>query len=164
MKKVKNNQLSLYDHTVRKAYFRILKGAKQLLSHLEREELRYSLVRDESKRTAEGVIIHEFVSPLIYMRLELQPGQEYTIHYGIEQVADHIEHSNITSSFVRNIFKLTSKEVTPIDIESAVKTDWLIDTPSVMFEFLEDLQKYHELQVIKYRVTAGKRKELHHVA
>jgi len=164
MKKAKINQFSLYDQTVRKAYFNILKVAKQLLSQLEREELRYSLVRDESKRTPEGVIIHEFVSPLIYMRLERQPGQESTIHYGIEQVAGHIEYSNITSSFVRSIFKLTSKEVTLIDIESAVKTDWLIDTPSVMFEFLEDLQKYHELQVIKYRVTAGKRKELHHVA
>ncbi len=159
-----HSQLSPYNLAVKHAYFTILKGAKNLLSQIEHEELRYTLIRDERNRTTDGVIIHEFVNPLLFLRLECRSDNLFAIHYGFEQINQHVEYSNITALFTRSVYKLTSKEVTQIEMEAAVKTDWLIETPSAMYEYIEEQQKYHTFKLIKYKVTASQRKRLLSVA
>ena len=158
------SQLSPYNIAVKQAYFNILKVAKSLLTPIEHEELRYTLVRDERNRTTTGAIIHEFVNPLLYLRLECQSDNLFAIHYGHEQITKQVEYSDITGMFTRCIYRLTSKEVTQIDIEASVKTDWLIETPSAMYEYLEEQNKYHLFTLIKHKVTASQRKRLLSVA
>lgn len=158
------SQLSPYNIAVKQAYYGILKAAKQLLSQIEQEELRYTLIRDEKSKTSDGVIIHEFVNPLLYLRLECRTDNLFAIHYGFEQINQQLEYSNITALFTRYVYKLTSKESTPIDIETAVLTDWCINTPSAMYEYIEEQQKHHSFQLIKHKVTASQRKRLLSVA
>jgi len=159
-----HSKLSPYNQAVKQAYFEILKVAKQLLSTIEHEELRYSLVRDERSRTADGVIIHEFVNPLLYLRLECQPNNLFAIHYGFEQINKECEYTDCTASFTRWIYALTSKQATTLDIEAAVKTDWCINNPSDMYEYIEEHNKSHIFQLIKHKVTASQRKRLLSVA
>jgi hypothetical protein len=160
----RNSGLSTYNLAVKQAYYAILKITQQLLSHIEQEELRYTLVRDERNLTEDGVILHEFVNPLLYLRLECRDDKLFAIHYGFEQVNQQLEYSNITALFTRYVYSLTSKQTTGSDIESCVKTDWCINTPSAMYEYIEERQKHHAFKLIKHKVTAGQRKRLLSVA
>jgi len=156
-------QLSPYNIAVKEAYFAILKQAQKLLSTIEQEELRFTLIRGSSKST-DGIIVHEFVNPLLYLRLECRSDNLFAIHYGFEQILEDARLHNITALFTRYVYYLTSKTTTQIDIESCVKTDWCINTPSAMYEYIDEQHKYHSFKLIKYKVTAGQRKRMLSVA
>lgn len=153
-----------YNTIVRKAYYQILKQAKQLLSTLEREELRYSLEREDKSVPKVGTIIHEIVNPLLYLRLECHPTNTFAIHYGFEQVLAINQYSKITSAFVRNIYELTSKNWTEANVEGCVRTDYCIYSCSEMYEYLEEQGKHHTFKQIKYKSATVRRKQMLAVA
>jgi hypothetical protein len=161
---INKEQLSPYNLAVKQAHTNILKVAKQLLAQIEHEELRYTLVRGETHQTADGIIIHEFVNPLLYLRLECREDNLFTIRFGFEQITTDERLSNITASFMRGVYRFTAKDVTPINIEGSVKTDWCINNPSDMYAYIEDKDKHHTFQLIKHKVTASQRKRLLNVA
>ncbi len=163
MKQFTNNQLT-YNQCVQLAYFQLLKQAKQMLSTIEQEELRFTLERTDRKPPQIGTIVHELVSPLIYIRLELHTDNLMSIHFGIECVHEKGELSEITTAFLRLLYKLTSKDAYPIDIENCVRTDWFINSCNEMYSYIEDRNKYHTFKQLKYKVTAMKRKQLLSVA
>ena len=163
MKKLTQNQLT-YNQCVQLAYFQLLKQAKQMLNKIEQEELRFTLERAERKPPQIGTIVHELVNPLLYMRLELHADSQMAIHFGIECVYERGQLSDITSTFLRLLYKLTSKDAYPIDIENCVCTDWFINSCAEMFEYIEERNKYHTFKQLKYKVTAKKRKQLLSVA
>jgi hypothetical protein len=51
-----------------------------------------------------GTIIHELISPLIYLRLECFNGDQYAIHYGYDQGILASQFYNITSAFIRSVY------------------------------------------------------------
>lgn len=156
--------LSPYNNSVRQAYNAIYKYTKQLLSTLENEELRYSLEREERGQPIVGTIIHEFINPLLYLRLECHPTNSFAIHYGFEESKSFNQFAKLTESFVRLIYKVTSKEATEVNIEDSVRTDYCIYLCSEMYEYIEERNKHHQFKQIKHRPTAVKRKQMHAVA
>src|ERR1041385_351537 len=160
--KPRNNEA--YNNSVKQAYFKILKKAKQLLSTIERDELRFILERQDSKKSIVGTIVHELISPVLYLRLEHHSDDIIAIHFGIEQVNELGQLSTITTTFIRSLYALTSKEVTRIDIECCIRTDWFINSCSAAYEYIETRNKYHELRQIKYKSSSSQGKAILHVA
>jgi hypothetical protein len=146
-----------YNEAVQHAYDSILTKTKQLLASIEQEELRYVLERGPRGEQPDD-IFHELVSPLLYLRLECQGSVKLAIHFGIEPATKSPELQAITASFLRTLFALTGKAYTGTDIEDCVKTDWLINVCSEMFEYLEERNKCHTFRTIPYKKhTARKR-------
>jgi hypothetical protein len=156
--------LSPYNNSVRQAYNAIYKHAKQLLSTLENEELRYTLEREEQGQSIVGTIVHEFISPLLYLRLECHPTNSFAIHYGFEESKSFNQFAKITASFVRFIYKSTSKDSTEVNIEDSVRTDYCIYLCSELYEYIEEQNKHHQFKQLTYRPTAAKRKQMQAVA
>lgn len=153
-----NTELLAYNKCVQAAYYKILKLARNQLATIEYEELRYSLTRSDR------IIIHEFVTPVVYLRLDCTSYGVYAIHYGFELMQKATELSKLTASFTRAIYRLTSKEITSINIENSVHTDWVIYNPSELYEHVEERNRHHTFALIKHRVTATQRKRMLSVA
>ena len=166
MKQQINNQPSLspYNKVVKDAYFQILKEAKAMLATIEQDELRHTLIRDDRNVTKPNSVIHEFINPLVYLRLECHADNIFMIHYGFEQINSNQLLSNRTALFTRSVYKLTSKEVTDINIEDCVHNDWCITECGALYEYVEDRNKYHQFQLIKYKPAAVRRKQMKAVA
>jgi hypothetical protein len=161
-----NNEtvVSAYNKSVQDAYFKILKETRKQLATLEREELRYCLEREDRATPKSNSIIHEIVNPLVYLRLECKPDNRLAIHFGFEQVLSNNQYSQLTTFFIRLLFWMTSKETTPINIEDAIRTDWMINTCENMYEYIEEHNKHHQFRLIKHKPAALKRKQMHAVA
>ncbi len=165
MKQLEKNQNSaLYNTVVKEAYFVILKKAKQLLATIEHEELRFTLERNDKSVPDFGTIVHEIVNPVLYLRLECHTDSIMAIHFGIEQINQLGQLSEITSKFLRILYERTSKALTSIDIENCVRTDWFINSCSAMYEYIELRNKYHSFKQIKFSPTKRKKKQILSVA
>jgi len=161
MKELKN-QLT-YNAIIKKAFHKVLRQAKDMLSMVEQEEIRYTLVRqDKSSRT--GYIAYEFLNPLLYLRLESASDGIFCIHFGVEQVPGRNQLNEITTKFIRLLYNATSKSVTGVNIENAVRTDWLLNSCSDAYEYIEERNKRHVFKQLSYKVCAAKRKQLLSVA
>lgn len=147
-----------YNKCVETVYYKILKQAKQQLAPIDHDELRYSLIRKDEH------ILHEFVNPLCYLRLECHTFGLYNIHFGVETFDHSNPYSQITSFIVRSIFSLTSKEMTEINIEGCVHTDWIITNTSELYAHIEERNEHHTFTLIKYKPRASKRKQMRAVA
>jgi len=153
-----------YNEAVKRAYFKILKGSKLLLSTIYQHELRCTLCRSNKPGTMVNTI-DELVNPLLYLSLECNDGERYSIHFGFELFKHECEYSVVTSKFVRLLYKLTSTEHTTINIEDCVNTEYVITDCSALFEAVEDSNnKQHKLTVIQYKPAAIKRKQMKAVA
>jgi hypothetical protein len=162
MKTTQSEQVqSPFNKEVKAAYYKILKEAKSLLATLERDELRYSLIREDRLSDSPSRIIHEFVNPLLYLRLESYADGNLGIRYGFEPCHDY---AHITVAFTRFLYKVTMREVTSTDIESSIKTEWYIHNPDEMYNYLEEQMKHHTFHLIKYKPVAVKRKQMKAVA
>ena len=148
-----------YNEAVRQAYDHILTKATRLLASLEREELRYVLERRQ-KGSAPPVIVHELVSPVVYLRLECAEDSRLAIHFGVEPGSPLPEVQAVTAAFLRAVFTLTGRAYTGTAIEDCVKTDWLINVCSEMFEYLEGRTRYHTFRTIKYKRAPQHKKML----
>lgn len=153
-----------YNEAVKKAYFKILKGSKQLLSSTFRHELRCTLCRSNKPGTM-VTTIDELVNPLFYLSLECNDGERFSIHFGFELFKHECEYSMITSKFVRLLYKLTSIEHTAINIEDCINAEYVITDCSALYEAIEDSNnKQHKLTVVQYKPAAVKRKQMKAVA
>ena len=153
-----------YNKVVSLAYHNILKGTKAMLATIEQEELRHSLVREELNSKTTNAVIHEFVSPLLYLRLECNSEGQYVIHYGFEMINSDMQLSNRTAFFTRSVYRLTSKEITSIDIEACVSNDWCITECSALYEYVAEQMKYLQFFLIKHKPTSIRQKQMHAVA
>jgi hypothetical protein len=147
--KPKNNEL--YNNAVRHAYYKILKKAKHLLSTIEQDELRFTLERQDNKKEVVGIIVHELVNPVLYLRLEHHTDNIMAIHFGIEQINQIGQLSSITTTFLRLLYSYTSKEMTAINIENAIRTDWFINSCSAAYEYIEERNKHHVFKLIPFK-------------
>ena len=165
MKQINNQTAVLpYNEQVKTAYFQILKEAKAMLATIERDELRHTLVIDERNSANPLSIINEFVNTLVYLRLECHSDKKFMIHYGFEQInANHLL-SNRTALFTRLVYKTTSKEHTEINIEDCVHNDWCITECGSLYEYVEERNKHHQFQLIKYKPAVNRRKQMKAVA
>jgi hypothetical protein len=143
--------LSCYTQTITCAYGKIINEAKHHIACLEEKPLRQVLERTNKGTTTPGIIIHEFLSPLIYLRLEHPVDGKFIIHYGYEQTECFTKYYPITSAFIRSIYRYTAKENTEINIESCVHTDWVITNCAELFEYIGDRNKYHTVSTIEFR-------------
>ena len=152
---------SPFNKEVKTAFYKILKEAKALLSTIEREELRYSLIREDRFSDTLSRIIYEFCNPLLYLRLESYADGTLGIRYGFEPCQ---EYAHITVAFTRFLYKVTMKEATANNIESSIKTEWYIHNPDEMYAYLEEQMKHHTFHLIKHRPAAVRRKQMKAVA
>lgn len=143
------------------AYLSVLKATKSLLSTIEQVELRFIYERNEAS-VFKTTIIHELISPLLYLRLEQYDDGCYAIHFGFEQTQRE-ELYLITAAFMRNLYKATCSTNTQVNIESCIKTDWMQTQCSELFEYISEHNRYHQFKRIRYR-SASRRKELQAVA
>ncbi len=153
------NDRELFNSLVETAYTTIVKQTKIFLACIERDELRCILERKSPLRTP-NTIIHEIVSPLLYVRLSCELDSCFAIHFGIEPIKEDIELNTVTAQFLRLLFKQTSKDMTECDIEHCIRTDWFINCCNDMFEYVDMQQKYHTLKKIPYKVSDSKRKKI----
>lgn len=152
-----------YNDCVRIAYHQILNHAKRMLATIERDELRCILERSDNVEPVKQGVIHELVNPLIYLRLECHSNNVYAIHFGFEEFKQHCEFSDLTTKFVRLLYKLTAKDAFPVNIELSVRTDWFINNCSAIYEYVEQ-SEYYTFSKIKHEVPAIKRKQMLAVA
>jgi hypothetical protein len=155
--------MASYNLEVKKAYFLIFKNATKLLAAIEQDELRFTLERRDTKGTEIG-IIHEFVNPILYLRLEHHTDGIMAIHFGIEQINQLGLLSYITTMFLRLLYKRTSKEATTVNIENCVRTDWFINSCSAAYEYIEQRNKYHDFKMIPRKMSNSHRKPILSVA
>lgn len=148
-----------YNKVVKATYHQILKYAKLLLSAIEREELRFSLVRT-NKEAITGSVLHEMVNPLLYLRLEQHTNGYYSIHYGFDTCPAFGEYYHVGASFARFIYKVTMASATPINIEDALRVDFVILNCSEMYEHIEERNKHHHFQQIPYKSAVSRRKQM----
>lgn len=147
-----------FNDSVKQSFFAILKHAKQLLSSLKEEPMRYTLSRQD-KPASGGYIVHELVSPLLYLRLECHQDGNYSIRYGCEMSPLLNQYHSVTSSFIRLVYKLTMADATPVDIEHAVKTDFVITECLELYEYIEERWKSnHDFKMLPYKAKPAKRK------
>jgi hypothetical protein len=165
-KTTKTKPLSSYNQAVKTAYFKIVKAAKTLLSTIERHELRCTLIRKgQSGENTLNTTIHQLVNPIIYLSLECHDRENYSIHFGIEQFQHECEYSMLTAKFLRIIYKLTSVEQTTVNIDDCVNTAYVITDCSALYEAVEESTlKNHSLEIVPYKQTMSKRKQMKAVA
>ena len=161
MKHQTNHDLSVlaYNACVQKAYFAILKQAKALLSNLEHQELRHSLIREDKKPIAPGIIVHEFISFEIYLRLECHKDNKLAINFGVQAIPGFADYEPLGAQFVRILYKLTMANQTAINIEDCIRTDFIITETTELYEYIEERNKSnHTFQLIPYKPKQVKRK------
>lgn len=160
MKTTQLNQEQLtFNKSVLQAYFKMLKAAKELLSTIEDEPLRYSLIREDRKEGTRQITLHQFISPLLYLRLDLHSNNEMCIHYGYETLPVVSPYYEFTASFVRTLYKLTMSDGVSPNIEQALRIDWVLTNIGDCYEHLEEMgHRQHRFELIKYKPKQVKRK------
>jgi hypothetical protein len=152
------NELSSYNRAVKQAYFKLFTTTKNMLATIERYELRCTLIREDDAVNEPG-IIHQLVNPLFHLRLEHYSDGRYGIRYGFELFDQPNEYSRLTALFIRTIYKLTEQEVTGINIESCIHTEWVITTCSDMYEYIEEHGQQHHFRLIRYSTKGSRSKK-----
>lgn len=146
-------KLAAYNKEVKKAHASILGVAKNLISTVDRHELRCILLY--KVETGNPTIIHRLISPLLYLSLEVDTAGKLVIHYGFEVFERQSQYSSITQQFVRMLYRVTGSEYTSIDIEASVTTNYVVTDCSALYEIKEDDRNY-TLKVLTYKATDQK--------
>ncbi|OOQ61347.1 hypothetical protein [Mucilaginibacter pedocola] len=153
-----------YNKEVANAYHNVLNAAKRMIAALPAYEARCSLELDE-KHSFSDLRIHQFVSPLLYLSLEVGFGDKYYIHFGYEQFDTDHELAGFSSVFLRTLYRLTSKQLTAVNIEDCIHTNNIITTCSELFEVIDDSNhKRHTFKEIRYKPKVSRRKLMKAVA
>jgi hypothetical protein len=143
------------DHTINDtiycAYLTIVNYSKKLISSIPEEPLRQILEKTNNSSIKINSVIHELISPLVYLRLDCSKKGAYQIHYGYEQTDIYIKHYPVTSAFIRSIYRYTDKKNTVIDIEDCIHTDWVITNCAELFEYIGDRNKHHVVSTLAYK-------------
>ncbi|OKS85672.1 hypothetical protein [Mucilaginibacter polytrichastri] len=148
-----------YNECVKAAYFEVLKQTTSLLATLPDDPHRYSLIREDKLPIIEGTIVHEFINPLLYMRLECHKDDKLAINFGCDSQPGFMEYEPLAGTFLRILYKVTMAINTAINIEDCIKTDYIVTECSEFYEFLEEGGlKNHTFHLIKHKPKAIKRK------
>lgn len=154
-----NQEQSTYNKAVIQAYFKMLKGAKELLSTIEEEPLRYSLIREDRDVRSRKLTLHQFISPLLYLRLDLHANSEMCIHYGYESLPVVSPYYVVTAKFIRMLYKLSMDNGASPNIEKAIRNDWVLTNIGDCYQHLEEMgHKQHQFELIPYKPNSSKRK------
>jgi hypothetical protein len=152
--------LSPYNAEVTKAYHKVLKYAKDMIATLPNYETRCSLELS-AKHAFSTLKIHQFVSPMLYLSLEVGSQDKMYIHFGFEQFDTESNLAGFSSKFVRELYRLTSRSLTAVNIQ----TNNLITTCAELYEVIECSEyNTHVFKEISYRPKVVKRKVMRAVA
>lgn len=147
-----------YNETVKQAYAQILKQTKVLLSTIDEEPLRHIRIRKIKQPYEEyPVIVNELISPLIYLQLGWYYNH-YRLYFGFNiNKTGHSCHE-ITSAFLRIIYKYTMKGTTAHNIEGCIHTDCLITSCDDFYEYVSYKQEEKYLnRIIRHQPKTVKR-------
>lgn len=158
------NAMKERNRCTKQAYFRIYKEAKTLIASIESEPLRQILERADKQIDERGTKIHELISCILYISLECNLIGEYIINYGWDMNIKSSNYYDLTSAFLRFVYKFTMSDATSINIEDSISTEYVITDCSELFEYMIDCNKHHTLSTVKYKPLISKRKQLKAVA
>jgi hypothetical protein len=154
-----HSELLTYNECVHRAYKLIHLWATASIATIEEDLLRATLIREDPLPIKEGSIIHEFVSPILYLRLECYHGQGYGIRFGYEPSPSYSKYYPMMAAFVRMIYKLTSKKASQVNIEMAVRIHHIQVDCAELFDYLQEVcSRYHRYEVVPYKAASQKRK------
>jgi hypothetical protein len=159
-----NSDLTSYNDLVKATYFKLLNRTKNLLSTLDNTDLRGTLSKHQAtKKLHIFTVVHEFVTPVVYLALQCDGGQRLSIHFGFEQVGIEDDYTIVTGPFMRMLYTLTSKEHTPINIEVCVSTDYVFTHCIDLFTSIASV-KSHKFKLLEYKPATARRKQMRAVA
>jgi hypothetical protein len=144
---------------VKQGYAQILKQTKVLLSTLEDSSLRHIRIKRIRHPFEEYPIIeNELISPLVYLQLGWYY-DHYRIYFGFNIDQSDSSCHEITSAFLRIIYKSTMKGSTAYNIEKCIYTDCLLTDCETFYEYNNHREKDKYLtRILKYRPKTVKRK------
>ena len=147
-------KLSVYNKIVLNAYMAIVDLAKQTLSGLEKEDLRHTLTL---QATPKDRIIHEFINPLLYLRLYRQHDDSYAMNYGFEPCLDY---SNITLPFVKALHTIIHEAAVKAKIPNCIRADWYFNDPDELYEYLSINDTGHCYALIEYNPSNSPKEQV----
>jgi hypothetical protein len=154
-----NKQLtddSRYNEAVRHAHGKILQYTQELIATLERDELRCYYERIISGPNTE-CIRHEIISPFLYLQLYAEIGGRFSLRFGIKASPLDDAIADLTSFFLRGIFRATDKANTAIDIEGAVDTSWFINVCAEVYEWIDRGTACYTIRKLPYKAAPAKK-------
>jgi len=157
---MRTKQLSSYNERVRQAYLALLKGTLYLISLTDNDELHHTLQR----KAKAGIILHELLNPLFYLKLQYDENDKLAIHYGFETISTNGTYSDLIDRFARSVYRLTARERGGINIEGCVRSACCIYTCSELYEYISDRSRYHTFKVVHPRILPRQRKRLLSIA
>ena len=158
---IDNTGLLTYNECVHRAYKLIHRWAVAAISTIEEEAFRGTLIREDALPIREGSIVHEMVSPILYLRLECYAGGEYGIRFGYEPSPSFGKYYPIMASFVRMVYKLTNKRASQVDMERCVRIYHIQTDCADLYHYMaEVVSRYHRHEAVAYKASAVKRKLL----
>ena len=137
-------KLSVYNKIVLKAYTNIVELAKTTLSGLEKEDFRHTLIMQASPKDR---IVHEFVNPLLYLRLYRQHDDSFAMQYGFEPC---LIYSSVTLPFVKALHNVLHMAAVKAKIPNTIRADWYPNDPDELYAFIEMINKDHTHALIEY--------------
>ena len=153
-----------YNKAVKAAYYKILKGAKNLIATVERHDLRciiYLIAKPIGANSKEL----QLISPILYLALNTDDdGEHLCIQFGFEQFSDRNFYTDITAKFVRMIYNVTAKANNGINIKDCLYIAAVITDCSELYEAIESSHMNYPITVIPYKPAAVKRKQMRAVA
>ncbi|WP_462265125.1 hypothetical protein [Mucilaginibacter sp.] len=148
-----------YNECVHRTYKLILLWATAAIATIDDDKLRGTLIREDALPITEGSIIHELISPILYLRLECYAGNEYGIRFGYEPSPSYGQYYPIMAAFVRMIYKLTSKKASQVNIENAVRIYHIQVDCADLYDWMQEIvSRYHRHEQIPYKAATLKRK------
>jgi hypothetical protein len=153
-----------YNKAVKAAYYKILKGAKNLIATVDRHDLRCTIYLVD-KPIGSNTREQQFISPILYLALDTDDdGKHLCIRFGLEQFSDRNAFTDITAKFMRMIYNVTSIANNEVNIEDCLYTAAVITDCSELFEAIESSHMNYPIAVIPYKPAAVKRKQMRAVA
>lgn len=155
----KENQPLTYNECVHRAYKLIHLWAIAALATVEDDALRGTLIREDPLPVVPGKIVHEMVSPLLYLRLECYQDGNLYIRFGYEPSSKYSSYYPLMASFVRMLYKLTSKKASQVNIEEAVRITHIQTDCAELFDYMQEVvSRHHRFEQIAYKPATIERK------
>jgi hypothetical protein len=149
---------------VKAAFYKILKGTKNLIATVERHDLRCTITLID-KPIGSCAKEHQLISPILYLALDTDDdGERLCIRFGFEQFSDRNAFTDITAKFLRMIYTVTAQANNEVNIEYCLYTAAVITDCSELYEAIESSHINYPVTVIPYKSAVVKKKQLNAVA
>jgi hypothetical protein len=136
-----------YNKAVKAAYYKILKGAKNLIATVDRHDLRCT-IHLTAKPIGGGEKEQQLISPILYLALDTDDdGEHLCIRFGFEQFSDRNFFTDITAKYLRMIYNVTSVANNEVNIEDCLYSS----SNNGLFRVIRSNRKQpHELPYYSY--------------